>query len=90
MVICKIFIVVLYFTQARDFFRGREFLQGMMRTAVTNNCADFVRLLLEHGVSLRHSFIADGPLSLYRDVRLKLHFLFILKVVNKNFENDWQ
>jgi len=40
-----------------------------MRVAVTNNRANFVRLLLEHGVSLHSVFTDAEVLDLYADVR---------------------
>jgi len=44
----------------------------MMHAAVINNCPNFVRLLLEHGVSLRALYTDAKLLKLYKHVRLKL------------------
>jgi len=44
----------------------------MMQTAVINNRANFVRLLLEHHVDLPDIFTDDKLLNLYNHVRLKL------------------
>jgi len=55
----------------------------MMRTAVENDCANFLRLLLEHGVSLRQAYPYNGLFArLYSDVRFKLcSFIVTLKIV---------
>jgi len=51
-----------------------------MLFAIVNNRADFVRLLLEHGVNLQDLLTVDTLLHLYKDVRLKLYFYILLHI----------
>jgi len=57
----------------------------MMHMAIINNRVDFVRLLLENGISLREFLTVDELLKLYNDVRLKLFnlisCLFLLHIL---------
>lgn len=51
----------------------KEDLEEMMHLAIINNRFNFVRLLLESGVTLREYLTVDELLKLYNHVRLKFY-----------------
>lgn len=66
-------------------------LEELMHMAITTNRVDFVRLFLEHGVSLREFLTVKRLLQLYNDVRFKLclttyYFVFLLVAIMSTWQ----
>ena len=74
------------FLQARNFLQQAEELNEVMSSALLGNRVDFIKLIMENGLSLKDFLTIKRMLQLYNNVSTQQHAQF--EVTRKVAAND--